>query len=921
MSEIGQDPGVQQAMKRRSLLIFALAAIFLSLFIGLPALIRLAVDWYWFSEIEYQSVFLTELWTKVVLGVGVGVLSFAFFYFNLRFAQRGMVPDPMVLSLSPDAPKVDVTGALSKLVLPIAAVLGLLVGLSAPLGWMEVQQFLHKTPFGVTDPVFGRDVSYYFFSLPAIALLVRSVQSLIFMGLFMTVPLYLLRRDIVVLKRRISVERSAEVHLGILVVLMFLTTALNIFFVRIPSVLFSNSVPLVGANYTDLAVRVPVLNVAWVVALVAGLFVLVGILRRQVALHTAIAIAVYFLVAGVAGTIAPAAVQKFVVTPTELAKEEPQIRHHIDATRKAWGLDGVEIRDLSGESQLTLEDVQANSGTIDNVRLWDRGPLLQTFGQLQEIRTYYDFVSVDDDRYWIDGQYRQVLLSPRELNTMSLPTRNFINERLTFTHGMGLTLSPVNQVTLEGLPVLFVKDLPPVSSVSLRVDRPQIYYGELSNDYVFVNTGQREFDYPLGDSSAFNSYDGAGGVQVSSFIRKLLLSARFKSMDVLLSDYITGDSRVLYHREIRGRAAKALPFLAWDDDPYIVITEDGHLKWILDAYTVGYRYPYSRSVADGANYMRNSVKVVIDAYDGDLKAYIADPNDPLIRTYSAIFTGVFLPMDEMPTDLRTHIRYPQDLFELQTELYTTYHMDEPEVFYHREDQWQIPLVSGREGSRDPFLRHIVMKLPGGTEEEFIFMTPFTPRGKENLAAWMVARNDGESYGQLVVYKFPRQSLVFGPTQIVNRMNQDTEISRQLSLWDQRGSEVIRGNLLVIPIEESLIFVQAIYLRAEGGRIPELKRVIVAYQNRVVMEETLGAGLARLFGGDVVADTRSRDVALDPIATARGEPDASVADLVSQLTEHYENALTAQRVGDWATYGEELRQVGELLRQLRDRTGS
>jgi uncharacterized membrane protein (UPF0182 family) len=325
-------------------------------------------------------------------------------------------------------------------------------------------------------------------------------------------------------------------------------------------------------------------------------------------------------------------------------------------------------------------------------------------------------------------------------------------------------------------------------------------------------------------------------------------------------------------------------------------------------------------VADGANYVRNSVKVVLDAYDGDIKSYVVDPVDPIIQTYAKIFQGVFLPLEEMPQDLRAHIRYPQGLFELQTDLYTTYHMDEPDVFYHREDQWQIPLVSGRDGTRDPFLRHIVMKLPEESQEEFIFMTPFTPRGKENLAAWMVARNDGDAYGQLVVYKFPRQSLVFGPTQIVNRMNQDTEISRQISLWDQRGSEVIRGNLLVIPIEESLIFVQAIYLRAEGGRIPELKRVVVAYQNRVVMEETLGQGLARLFGGDVGLDTpRSEEAPMD--ATVATTPaDASVADLVNQLSERYENAVAAQRAGDWATYGEELRRIGELLRQLRDRTG-
>jgi uncharacterized membrane protein (UPF0182 family) len=921
MSKIEQIPGMRQSMKRRSILMIALVAIFLVVVTGLPALIRLIVDWYWFSEIEYQAIFLTELWTKVALGTIAGVISFAFFYANLRFAQRGMVPDPMVISLSPEAPKVDVTRAVRKLILPVSLVLGLLVGLSAPLGWMEVQQFLHRTSFGIADPVFNRDVGYYFFSLPAIDLVISSLRSLVFMALFMTVPLYLLRRDIVFLKRRVSIERSAEVHLGVLVIMMFVATALSIIFVRIPSVLYSTNGQLVGANYTDLHVRIPVLNVAWVVALLAALFVLFGVLRKRAVLHTAIAVAVYFLVAGVFGAILPAAVQKFVVAPTELAKEEPQIRNHIEATRAAWGLDDVVTRDLSGEAHLELEDIQANRGTIDNVRLWDRGPLLQTFGQLQEIRTYYDFVSVDDDRYWINGQYRQVLLSPRELNTASLPTRNFINERLTFTHGMGLTLGPVNQVSQEGLPVLFVQDLPPSSNVSLQVTRPQIYYGELSNDYVFVNTRQREFDYPLGDSSAFTEYAGTGGVRVSSLLRKLLFSLRFQSLDILLSEYITTESRILYYRNIRDRVTRALSFLSWDDDPYLVITEDGHLKWIFDAFTKGYRYPYSRQVADGANYVRNSVKVVLDAYDGNMRAYVSDPTDPVIQTYAKIFQGVFLPLEEMSQNLRAHIRYPQDLFELQTDLYTTYHMDEPDVFYHREDQWQIPVVSSREGTRDPFLRHIVMKLPGESQEEFIFMTPFTPRGKDNLAAWMVARNDGDAYGQLVVYKFPRQSLVFGPTQIVNRMNQDTEISRQISLWDQRGSEVIRGNLLVIPIEESLIFVQAIYLRAEGGRIPELKRVVVAYQNRVVMEETLGEGLARLFGGEVGTDSPRLGGAI-PAESVTGDMDAdvSVADLVNQLSEHYENAVAAQRTGDWATYGEELRRIGELVRRLRERTG-
>ncbi|MGH8623133.1 MAG: UPF0182 family protein, partial [Burkholderiales bacterium] len=563
--------------------------------------------------------------------------------------------------------------------------------------------------------------------------------------------------------------------------------------------------------------------------------------------YTLLAVALYVGVSVLGLGLYPALVQRLFVAPNELTKERPQLARHITATRLAWGLDAVVTRDLTGEAGLTAADIRSNRPTIENVRLWDRDPLLQTFGQLQEIRTYYDFVSVDDDRYRIDGQYRQVLLSARELNPASLPTRTFINERLTFTHGMGLTLGPVNQVTEEGLPVLFIKDVPPVSSVSLRVTRPEIYFGELTDSWLFVRTGQREFDYPSGDENIFTTYEGTGGVRVGGLARRLVLAAYFRSLKVLLSSDITSDSRALYIRSIRQRARTALPFLLLDSDPYVVVDDAGRLRWILDAYTATSRYPYAQRLANGVNYMRNSVKVVIDAYDGSVTAYLADAGDPLARTLGRAFPGIIQPLASMPADLRAHLRYPEDLFRVQTDLYATYHMAEPEIFYHREDQWQKPVLARRTDAPDPFLRHMVMRLPEERAAEFIFMVPFTPRGKDNLAAWMVARNDGEQYGQLLVYRFPKQSLVFGPAQVANRINQDTEIARQISLWDQRGSEVIRGNLLVIPIEESLIYVQPLYLRAEGGRIPELKRVIVAYQNRVVMEETLEEGLARLFG--------------------------------------------------------------------------
>jgi uncharacterized membrane protein (UPF0182 family) len=520
---------------------------------------------------------------------------------------------------------------------------------------------------------------------------------------------------------------------------------------------------------------------------------------------------------------------------------------------------------------------------------------------------------VDDDRYWIDGKYRQVLLSPRELNPASLPTRSFINEHLTFTHGMGLTLGPVNQVTSEGLPVLFVRDLPPVSTVSLKITRPELYYGELTSDFVFTGTKQREFDRPSGETNVYASYQGSGGVRVGSLLRRLVLAVSFGSSKLLLSGDIGSASRMLYYRNIAQRAGRALPFLRFDRDPYLVVTDAGRLRWILDAYTVSDGYPYAARLSDGTSYMRNSVKLVIDAYDGTLAAYVSAPADPLIRTWARVFPGVFLPLDSMPADLRAHLRYPDDLYRTQAGLYTTYHMEAPEDFYHREDQWQIPAIT-EASAAVPFMRHIIMRLPEEKQAEFVYMVPFTPRGKDNLAAWMVARNDGAAYGKLRVYRLSRQSLVFGPLQIENRINQDTEVSRQVSLWDQRGSKVVWGDLLVIPIEQSLLYVQPLYLQAEGGRIPELKRVVVAYQNQVVMEETLDAGLTRMFGGSALAP--GRPAAAPSAAAPAAEPgDTGVRSLVLEARRHYEAALTAQRAGDWARYGEELKRLGELLDRL------
>jgi uncharacterized membrane protein (UPF0182 family) len=913
----------------RRIVLGIIAAIFFALIL-VPWLASFATDWLWFKEIGFQSVFATSLTWRIGLFVIGGGFAFGYIYGNVRFARGTGTGFPVLYVNRGDGVSVDVSRMLTRLFLPAALVLAFLTAVSASASWLMVLKGFNGVPIGTRDPLFGRDISFYLFRLPLISAVLGTLITLTFLSVVAVAVMYWMRNDITLPPRRASAKPRAARHLGVLVIVLFVLIALRLWIVATASLLYSTTGPLLGASYTDVHVALPGLYVSAIAALIAAAWVGAGIVRERL-IWSAISGTVFYVVISVlARGVVPAAYQKLVVSANELSRESPYLRNHIDATRKAWGLEHVESRDLSGEVQLSMAEIKANAATVDNIRLWERPLLKQTFSQLQEIRTYYDFVSVDDDRYTIDGRYRQVHVAARELNSESLPTRTFINERLTFTHGMGLTMAPVNQVTTEGLPVLFIKDLPPASTISIKLTRPQIYYGELTNDYVFVGTKQKEFDYPAGEANIYTNYTGRGGVAIGSFIRRVLYAFQLGSLKILLSDDIRGAAKILYHRNVMDRATSAMPFLDFDNDPYLTINDAGQLKWILDAYTTSDMYPYAQRINDGTNYMRNSVKVVIDAYDGTVDAYIADPNDPVVQTYAHIFGPIFKPLSEMPADIRRHVRYPGDLFRVQTALHATYHMLEPQTFYHREDQWQIPGGLGKGTNENPFQRHIIMKLPGEKNPEFIFMTPFTPRGKDNLAAWMVARMDGENYGKLSVYRFPKQSLVYGPKQIANRINQDTEISRQLTLWDQRGSEVIRGELLVIPIEESLIYVQPIYLRAEGGTIPELKRVVVAHENRVVMGETLEEGLDALFGSGAarqtptsVQDSVSTLGASESVVTGGGvapstlqAPSGASAELLREAQTHYDRAIAAQRAGNWAEYGREIEQLGVAIRALR-----
>ncbi|MBI4135155.1 UPF0182 family protein [Candidatus Uhrbacteria bacterium] len=893
----------------------------LLMFIFGASLVRLYTDWIWFAELGYIELLSTPLLAKLLIAPGVGMAAFILWFFNIRATTPRGGNQTNVFRFVEGKLRLDLTKYTRPLATAITALLALFTGLAAAANWETILKYLNATPFNAVDPIFGRDIGFYFFTLPFIQLILGLVLWILLVALITAAIFYGTRGAFTLSRNLIQFDPRSRIHLFLIVAALFLISAIRAWYVKIPNLLFNNHEIFAGASYTNLHADIPLLKLLAAAALLTALAIIYAMVRQRVkfALY---AIAAYLLIA-ILGQGYPWALQRFVVGPNELVKESAPIEYNIAATRAAYGLDAVEERELTGEGKLTAQDIQDNGPTINNIRLWDREPLLDTFGQLQEIRTYYDFISVDNDRYHINGDYRQMLLSTRELNADSLPSDTFINRHFVFTHGYGLTLSPVNEVTPEGLPVLFVKNIPPQSDFeTLAITRPEIYYGQLSHEPIFVNTKARELDYPAGDENVFTVYQGQGGVPIGNILRKAMFALRFSSLKMFLSNDISPESRVMYYRDIDARVRRVAPFLRFDSDPYLVITAEGRLKWIQDAYTTADQYPYSTYIAlhnqfeGGAqgnfqsyiNYIRNSVKIVTDAYDGSIQLYVSDPDDPLIQTYARIFPTAFEPLKNMPPDLRAHLRYPEDLFVYQTALYRTYHMNEPQTFYNKEDEWQIPTLGSK---LDPLVRHLIMKLPGEQDEEFILMLPFTPRGKDNLAAWMVARADNEHYGKLVVYKFPKQKLVFGPAQIQNRINQDADISQQISLWDQGGSEVIQGNLMVIPLNESLLYVQPLYLRSSGGRIPELKRVIVAYENQIAMEPTLDAALARIFTGasSTVSSLRPRSEDGDGAISFPPE-------LLHQARAHYDAALSAQRRGDWSQYGEEIRKLGEILKQLK-----
>ena len=924
-----------------------LIGILLILLFSFSWFVNTYTEWLWFKSVQYSNVWLRQ-WTVWLIVFGAGfVVAAGTLLLNLRLARRKAVQET-----SPFLPQFLNFRWVPWLLNGVALALGFLFAVAVGNQWLDFLRQAYRVPFGTADPIFNLDVSFYLFDLPVYNFLHGWVMALLFVSLLGIIPIYAINHlpDI----QTGAWEPLKQVHLRRHVAFLgglFLLLWASGYILDLLGMLYSPRGVVFGASYTDMFASRYGLYAQFVFMVLAGLSLLLlmfrGTLRPLIA-SAALWLLSTILIAG----LYPGILQRYVVEPNEIERERPYIAYNIDFTRRAFDLDKIETRSFAATGTINTEQVTANRELFNNIRLWDYRPLQSTYEQLQALRPYYEFSGIDIDRYEINGQMRQVMLAGRELDKSKLAAPSWVNLNLEFTHGYGIVMNPVDRFTPDGQPEFFIQDLPPKSNVDIEVTRPEIYYGEQTDDIVFVGSGLEEFSYPSGNQNVYSSYEGSGGVLLDSLFKRIAFALRLSDANVLLSNEIDGGTRVQMHRQIRNRVREITPFLIMDSDPYLVVV-NGRLIWMLDAYTLSANFPYSTPTSNGFNYIRNAAKITVDAYNGTVTYYLADPNDPLIQAYNAAFPGVFHDLSEMPADLQTHIRYPQDLFRVQTQQYLTYHMTNERVFYNKEDLWQLPteILTDSEQALEPY--YVILPLPGETTPEYLLIQPYTPAEKKNMVAWLAARNDPPNYGQLIVYELPKQELIFGPIQIEGRIDQEPSISQQFSLWDQRGSQVIRGNLLVIPFQDSFLYVEPVYLLSETSALPELKRVIVANNSEVAMEETLQAALASLIQGDAneaaaAADAAAADAAaaaaqaeaaggetaVSPEAdtttitvpegsiTGTAELDTLVQNTVQSANDHFLAAEAAQREGDWATYGAELdalRADLELLGQLTGNT--
>jgi len=909
--EGGDEKRVGPVLRGRTVGIVLILAAVLAIFILLNIAKGFYTEWLWFSSLGYGSVYATILKSRALIFFCAAIAFCLFFGGNLVLAMR--LAPKSGSSFWPWA----IVGRLQPLLglgfILGTALLGLIFGLVAQGGWQIVLRSLNAQPFGIADPVFHKEIGFYVFSLPFLHFLRGWLLGILIVTLLGSIGVYLL--SYAAQRLRFDLSRPVLFHVGGLAIAILGLFAWG-YRLGIWEMVFSKRGVVFGASYADMHAKLPAQWVLFsIVLILMGLFILS--LWRRKPRWLLYGIGGWVVAAIIVGAAFPALVQRFQVEPSELARETPYIEYNIEFTRKAFALDRIEEQPFTAEEAPSPQDVAQNEATINNIRLWDHRPLKNTYNQIQSFRPYYDFNDVDVDRYIIDGEYRQVMLSARELSAEKLPgeAQTWVNRKLQYTHGYGTVLSPVNEVSTQGLPNLLLKDIPPAGV--FNIERPQIYFGEKTNDYVIVNTETPELDYATRDEIFYGQYQGEDGVSLDGFIRRLAYAWQLGDLNILISGELTPESQVLYYRNIQERVNHLAPFLELDSDPYLVVME-GRLFWIQDAYTTTGRYPYSEPIGNRLNYIRNSVKAVIDAYNGRVTFYVTDPEDALIRTYQAIFPELFVPAEQMPESLRVHLRYPEDMFNIQAMVYQTYHMHDAQVFYNKEDMWAVPreVYFGAEQLMEPY--YVIMRLPDEKKEEFLLMLPFTPVGKNVTISWLAARCDGENYGKLLVYRFPKERLVYGPSQVENRIGQDTVITEQLALWGRGGSRVIRGNLLLIPLGKSILYVEPVFLEAETGGLPELKRVIVVAGERIAMEPTLKESLAAIFGTEVPPPAPAPAPTPTPAPPVPGEPiPADIAGLILEAQQHYDQAQEFLKAGDWTGYGRELEALEAVLNQLAE----
>ena len=889
-------------------------------------------NYLWFDSVNLNSVWIKILLTKGALVGATSLLAFIFIFTNLRLAVRATPVMDIFESFESQDPLSRFRAWTNERFLRYrlwgSIGLSLFLGAGASQLWEQVLLFLNQQSFGVTDPVFQADVSRYVFGLPLYRLFVSwGFQLVIFTSLI--IVLFFVATGALQLRqgRLPEVSSGAKAHLSVLLAFIAILKA---FAYRLDSMelLYSPRGKVFGASYTDVIAHLPALNLLILISLFGAVLLLVNIKRRGWLLP-ATAISLWLAVSIIVGGLVPAAIQRFRVVPDELNKELPYVENHIDYTRLAYGLDSIEEKSFAASPDLSQDDISNNKQTVDNIRLWDPTVLAETYSQLQEIRAYYALQEVDVDRYRINGELTQVMVAARELDQTNLPAVGWVNERLQYTHGFGVVFSPANNVASQGQPDFYVKGVPATTTVAeLEVEQPRIYFGESADsvEYVVVNSLQDEVDYPLsteGQSVAYTNYSGDGGVGIGSFFRRLGFALRYSELNLLISNQLSDDSKLIMERNIVSRVKKAAPFLYTDNDPYLALI-DRNLFWIIDMYTVSDKYPYAQPADTGRinensglpvnfNYLRNSVKAVVNAYDGTMNFYVVDENDPIMTAYNDIFPDLFSPKSEMSSELLDHIRYPEDLFTIQSDMYRDYHMTDPRVFYADEDPWVIPSDSSTTprvatlrgefteiGFKPMLPYYLLMSLPGETDLSYLIFQPFNPENRPNMQSFLVADADPENYGQLIDFRLPKGEFVDGPSQVATRINQDPDISQIFTLLDQQGSSVIKGNLFVVPINQSILYYQPIYLQGEQNPLPEFKFVVVVFQDRIIMSETLSEALASIFGDELISDN---------VEESEGE---SPLDLLAKATTAFEQAQEQLQKGNLGKYQELIDQAQQYV---------